>query len=97
MRLRFLARWLLPFSVMLATLVIVPLRILDEQGLPRYHTLRDKLDEAKDETADLEEEVRVLKHQIEALRSDPRAIEHVAREDLGLVREDEIVFQFEDK
>ena len=35
-----------------------------------------------------------LRHEIAALRSDRRYIERVARTELGMVRDDELVFQF---
>ena len=35
-----------------------------------------------------------LRHEIAALRSDRRHIERVARTELGMVRDDELVFQF---
>lgn len=42
----------------------------------------------------LEQENRRLQAEIEALKKDPKAIERLARQELGMVREDEIVYQF---
>jgi cell division protein FtsB len=35
-----------------------------------------------------------LRRQIEALRNDPRTIENLARKELGMVKDDELVYQF---
>ena len=35
-----------------------------------------------------------LKTEVRALRDDPAAVEHIARDQLGMVRKSEIVFQF---
>ena len=48
------------------------------------------------ELADLEAQNEKLRVEITALRSDRRYIERIARTELGMVREDELVFQFTD-
>jgi cell division protein FtsB len=42
----------------------------------------------------LQREVRELSEETERLRGDARAIERIARDELGMVRDGEIVFQF---
>lgn len=86
--------WLLPFALLVLAIVAVPLRILDERGLPRYRVLKSELGEVEEANARLEAEVRALEREVEALRSDPEAIERVARDELGMIREGELVFQF---
>jgi cell division protein FtsB len=46
---------------------------------------------------DVESENRALRSEIDSLRSDRRYIERVARTELGMVRDDELVFQFSDR
>ena len=84
----------LPFSLMVMAVMIVPTLVLDEQGLPRYRELRSELGELRDSNEELVREIAGLKTQIEALRSDPGYIERIARDELGMVRPDELVFQF---
>ena len=91
------APWLLPFLILLATIVGVPLKILEKQGLPRYLQLQAELQRARERTIALRSEVRSVRLEMEALRSDPAAIEWIAREHLGYVRSDEIIFQFRKK
>ena len=86
--------WLLPFSLLVMAIVAVPLRILDEQGLPRYRALKDELREVTATNARLEREVRDLSREVSALEADPAAIERIARDELGMIRDGELVFQF---
>ena len=88
------ASWLLPFALLVTAIVAVPLRILDEQGLPRYKILRAELSEVRAQNERLRRDVRDLTRDVEALEHDPDAIERIARDELGMVRDDEIVFQF---
>ena len=90
------AAWLVPFALLVIAIVAVPLRILDEQGLPRYRVLRAELVEIQAENERLERRIRRLQRETEALRTDPSAIELIARDELGMVRDDELVFQFDD-
>jgi cell division protein FtsB len=39
-------------------------------------------------------QVEELTRKVEQLRNDPQAIERIARDELGMLRSDEIVFQF---
>ena len=84
----------LPFGLLVVSIVAVPLRILDEQGLPRYRVLRDELIHVRKENERLGREVVQLHREVTALRSDPAAIERIARDELGMVRDGEFIFQF---
>ena len=86
--------WLMPFALLVLAIVAVPLRILDERGLPRYRVLKSGLGEVQEANARLEAEVRALEREVDGLRNDPEAIERVARDELGMIRDGELVFQF---
>jgi cell division protein FtsB len=88
------AVWIVPFVLLVFTIVTVPLYLLDGQGLPRYRALRDELGNVQTKNDRLRREVRELGAETERLRSDARAIERIARDELGMVRDGEIVFQF---
>ena len=88
------AAWLLPFALLVMAIVAVPVRILDEQGLPRYRALRQELSEVKAGNERLRREVADLTREVAGLRGEPDTIERIARDELGMVREGEIVFQF---
>jgi cell division protein FtsB len=90
-------RWLiLPLALLLFAIVFVPLRILEEQGLPRYRKLRAELQETRVQSEKLRREVVELEEHVTRLRQDPGAIERIARDEIGMLRRDEVVFQFED-
>jgi cell division protein FtsB len=53
-----------------------------------------ELSDVNAENADLRRNVARLRVQVDDLRTDPSAVERIARNELGLVRKNEIVFQF---
>jgi cell division protein FtsB len=79
---------------MVMAIMTVPTLVLDEQGLPRYRKLRTEVGELRQSNEELVREIATLKSEIEALRSDPSYIERIARDELGMVRSEEYVFQF---
>jgi cell division protein FtsB len=85
---------LLPFALMVMAIMTVPTLVLDEQGLPRYRHLREELHELRRSNEELVKEITTLKGEIDALRSDPSYVERIARDELGMVRSEEFVFQF---
>lgn len=87
--------WLLPFSLLVLAIVVVPLQIFDDQGLPRYRQLRNQLASEESENRSLRAEAEQLREEVARLRGNPAAIESVARDDLGMVRSGEIIFQFD--
>lgn len=88
--------WLLPLALLGLAIVSVPILALDDEGLPRWRALRRELGEVEHENDRMRREVVELTADVEALRTDPEAIERVARDDLGMVREGELLFQFPD-
>ena len=89
------AAWLLPFGLLCFAVIAVPMLILDEQGLPRYEELRDELRETRAENHELRRGVRSLQREVSTLRTDTEAVERIARDELGMVRQDELIFQFD--
>ena len=49
----------------------------------------------KDKNFKLEEENQKLKEEVKRLQSDKRYIEEIARKELGMVKEGEIIYQFD--
>lgn len=86
--------WLFPFALLAISIVAVPLRILDDQGLPRYQALKGELSGLEQQNERLRREVLLLQESVEALRTDLSAVEQIARDELGMVRPGELVFQF---
>lgn len=85
---------LLPFLLMVMAIMTVPTLVLDEQGLPRYRLLRGELQELRGSNEELVQKIAQLKAEIESLRFDTNYVERIARDELGMVRPEEFVFQF---
>ncbi|MFZ5443492.1 MAG: FtsB family cell division protein [Myxococcota bacterium] len=66
-----------------------------EGGFRRYARLQRDLHSLEERNAKLVTENDRMKREIQRLRSEPAAIERAARENLGLVRPGEIVFNLE--
>lgn len=86
--------WILPFGLLIVSIVSVPLGILDEAGLPRYRALKSELAEVERINDRLRRDIEQRQRDVDGLRSDPAAIERIARDELGMIREGEILFQF---
>lgn len=91
--------WLrgLPLAVLTVSLIAVPVLLLQPQGMPRMRALDRELQGVEAENAELRRDVTRLRTEVKDLRDNPAAVERIAREQLGLVRKSEVVFQFEKK
>lgn len=86
--------WLLPFGLLVFALVALPLRILSEEGLPRYRKLHEQLTRTERNTRELDRRIAKLRSEVSALTHDSAAVERIARDELGLLRDGELLFQF---
>ncbi|MBJ6727524.1 FtsB family cell division protein [Geomesophilobacter sediminis] len=75
-------------------LFILYFTVFGERGLLRISHLRRDQEEMQKKLTDLKGENDKLKREIEALRSDRRYLESIARRDFGLVRGNEVIYQF---
>ena len=76
-------------------LVILGFSVFTDQGLLGLYRLRQEKARMEERLAQLETENARLRVEIERLKSDRAYLEKVAREELGLVNQDEMVFQFQ--
>jgi cell division protein FtsB len=76
--------------------VVVPFMIFSPEGLARLERLKQERTLADEEISRLSQEIRELRAEVEALNESPGAVERVARDELGLVRQTEVVFQFDE-
>lgn len=96
-RLSLFAERVLPIGILLLALVGAPVLIFSPEGLPRLRGLERELQSVDDENKNLQREIDELHGRVDRLRDDPRAVEQIARDDLGMVRQSEVVFQFAKK
>jgi cell division protein FtsB len=85
---------MLPISILALAAVGAPFMMLRPEGLPRLRSLSNELGQVTSENADLRRQIHQLRSKVEHLRQDPAAVERIARDELGLVRPSELVFQF---
>ena len=85
----------LPIAVLVTAVIGAPVLIFSPQGLPRLRGLERELAEVEDENAQVRRELDELRGRVSRLRDDPAAVERIARDNLGLVRQTEVVFQFQ--
>ncbi len=84
----------LPIGVLSLAVFGVPILVLAPEGLPRMRALEHELSDVNAENENLRRSVTDLRGEVQHLRDDPRAVERIARDQLGLVRKSEVVFQF---
>ncbi|HET6420588.1 MAG TPA: septum formation initiator family protein [Geobacteraceae bacterium] len=75
-------------------LFILYFTIFGERGLLRIYHLTQEKKQVEERVAALQAENDQLKREIEALKTDRRYLESIARKDFGLVRKNEIIYQF---
>jgi cell division protein FtsB len=83
--------FLIPAGVIIFILFFT---VFGERGLLRIYHLRKEKQEIQKNLEFFKSENEKLKREIEALRSDRRYLESIARRDFGLVRQNEIIYQF---
>jgi cell division protein FtsB len=84
----------LPIGLLVTAVIGAPIMIFSRDGIPRLEAMERELETVERENADLQREIDVLRARVAELRDNPAAIERIARDELGLIRQSEVVFQF---
>jgi cell division protein FtsB/cell division protein DivIC len=85
----------------LLLLVLIPLLILGiltffgEKGIFHLLRLQKELVRIKEKNMKLEGDNQKLREEVRRLQTDKRYIEEIARRELGMVKEGEIIYQFD--
>jgi cell division protein FtsB len=87
---------ILPLAVLAIAAISVPMLMLSATGLPRLQGLREEKTRAEEEVSRLSQQIWELRAEVARIKDDPAAVERAARDELGLVRRTEVVFQFHD-
>ncbi len=85
----------LPLAILLPSVIAVPMLLLEPGGLPRLRSLQRDLGALDRSNAEARREIERLRSEVKQLRESPAALEKIARDSLGLVRKNEVVFQFD--
>ena len=86
----------MPLAVLAMAAISVPMMMLSATGLPRLQGLREEKVRADEELSRLSQQIWELRAEVARIKDDPAAVERAARDELGLVRRTEVVFQFHD-
>ncbi len=91
-------RWLieraLPVGLLTVAVIGAPVMIFSQDGMPRLEAVQQELNTVEQENIELRREITMLRARVTKLRDDPAALEQLARDELGLIRQSEVVFQF---
>jgi len=81
--------------VIISLLILGSLTFFGEKGIFNLLRLRKEVARIKEKNVQLEEENQKLKEEVKRLQSDKRYIEEIARKELGMVKEGEIIYRFD--
>jgi cell division protein FtsB len=84
----------LPALILIVAAVGAPIMIFSEEGLPRLRALEKELSQVQHENEEERRQISYLREEVRNLKQNPKAVERIARDELGLVRKNEVVFQF---
>lgn len=87
----------LPALVLAIAALGAPYLIFSSEGLPRLRSLDAELEKVKAENDEQRRHIAHLRGEVQRLKDDPNAVERIARDELGLVRRNEVVFQFPER
>jgi cell division protein FtsB len=91
-----LRRKVIHFLLIFVTVVLVVDALVGEKGFMETMRARRQAREQEAQVARLRQENAQLRDEARRLREDPKAIESVAREELGLIRPGELLFILKD-
>ena len=83
--------WLIPG---ICLLMILSFTVFGERGLLRIYEMKQEMRRIEKRTAELKVENQRWSLTIEGLRSDRGQLERIARKELGLVKPNEVIYQF---
>ncbi|MCS6898704.1 MAG: septum formation initiator family protein [Myxococcales bacterium] len=84
----------LPALILIVAVVGAPAMILSAEGLPRLQALEQELAQVHRENGEQRRQIEFLHRSVQNLKDNPESVERIARDELGLVRKNEVVFQF---
>ena len=75
-------------------MISVLVMMLSPAGLSRLNALHLEKQRADEEISRLSAQILDLRAEVDRIKADPAAVERAARDQLGLVRRTEVVYQF---
>jgi cell division protein FtsL len=81
--------------VLISLLILGILTFFGEKGILHLLRLQKELVRIKEKNIKLEGENQKLKEEVKRLQTDKRYMEEIARKELGMVKEGDIIYQFD--
>jgi len=81
--------------ILIALLILGLFTFFGEKGIFHLFRLQKELARINEINLKLDEENQNLREEVKRLKSDKRYIEEIARKELGMVKENEIIYQFD--
>ena len=81
--------------ILIFLLIVGIFSFFGEKGIFNLLRIQKEVARIKEKNAKLEEENRKLREEVKHLQTDRRYIEEIARKELGMVKEGEIIYQFD--
>jgi cell division protein FtsB len=82
---------------LVAVVVILYFTVFGDRGLLRIYHLNREKNEVQSRLDSVKNENMKLGREVDALKNDRRYLESIARRDFGMVRKNEIIYQFPQK
>jgi cell division protein FtsB len=92
----YVVRFLVGFLLVLNILLLYAIGF-SSHGLAGYKIQNDQVKELEDKILKLKDDNQKLFEMIQALKTDPKAQEKLVRQELGWVRENEVILEFPEK
>jgi cell division protein FtsB len=86
------ARQILGFAL----LALLVHDIFGEHGFFAMRRTQKEIEQIREQIGRINDENKSLTNQVTSLKTDPKAIEHIAREEMGLARPGEMIFKIPD-
>ena len=81
--------------ILFCFLILGFLTVFGEKGILHLLRLQKELDQTKERNAKIQEENQKLNEDVRRLQQEKRYIEEIARKELGMVKEGEVIYQFD--
>jgi cell division protein FtsB len=91
---RLVQQRLLPLLLLGVAVISVPVMIFSPTGLAHLRALEEEKRRVDEEVSRLSAEIQEYRVKVRRIKEDPAFVERAARDELGLVRQTEVVFQF---
>jgi cell division protein FtsB len=81
--------------ILVLVLILGFFTFFGDNGILHLLRLQKELNRMKERNTQIDEENRKLKEEVRRLQDEKRYIEEIARKELGMVKEGEIIYQFD--